>query len=280
MMKMKCIVLLLVRSALCCTQSDVLHCDEDGLLLQRNAKPSWRDNKTGELLHDVDAARWCHSDRYIEGQEVQCRTNAAISAGCPHNPSAGCRGDIAGQGFACAPADIARRAGHVCDTFPGWAGGWPIGKPPVWNPLPTVTQECVLSGDGTGAALSYCPRWLSFTQPGPRHPIPEYACPRKHTKEVRNGGCAIGSDWWVVQDCKCSEARTSSKTGSQYCGSWSCDELYVDQTSGDDKDSESTCLKIQPLSEVTGAQKYVEFASHPMRVNKTWPQTSIPADWR
>ena len=119
------------------------------------------------------------------------------------------------------------------------------------NEQPKETQECVI-GDAAEAALTYCPRWLKLTQPGPTNPFSDRdrGCDPNMTSDNPTG-CTLGSGWWVLKDCRCTETRESTLGGSPrlYCHAWKCDELYVDQQADNSERSTDACFKAQPRSE-------------------------------
>ena len=94
----------------------------------------------------------------------------------------------------CSEEDAAKRAGHVCDGFPWYNGGYPLTKL-YWDS--EIEQSECLEESASGA---YCHRWLA-TEDSP--------------------------DEWEAGTCECKSAATSASTNREYCKEWTCEQIEV-----------------------------------------------------
>ena len=85
---------------------------------------------------------------------LQCRDESA----CLGNQSWGLEGVHTAD--ACGAHSIGRRAGHICPSFPGYNGGWPIGDFQWDNEM--EYYECALSNEPETSTLTYCPTWVTL----------------------------------------------------------------------------------------------------------------------
>lgn len=211
----------------------------------------------------------CNMD--ICGNSLSCKKNLAGGMQCHQYEY--CSGE---SSFHCEDADVAKRAGYVCDDFPWYNGGYPMSSLHWDNE--EETYECVRIKGNSSSQQYYCAEWTSFENSVDEWETGDCVCTEESANEAycRRWECTqverkkCGQDYWC-SDCSsfgcdfCLECQTTSDDGythtirpaqereraectcfreaenGQHCEYWYCYEYSLDGH-GAPEHEDYTCL--------------------------------------
>ncbi|QDZ19067.1 hypothetical protein HOP50_02g15760 [Chloropicon primus] len=132
--------------------------------------------------------------------EVSCRENMGWGLHCHERHR--CRTkdlsplEYNSSAMACSDEEIAKRAGHVCEGFPWYNGGYPLHKL-KWDEEDEYSKCITPARDGT-----HCEKWLS-------------------SEDSR--------DEWEAGSCTCDKTKTwiGPNFNRTFCSEWSCEQIEV-----------------------------------------------------